>query len=269
MEDLKQMQLTPDTHIWFDQLSDWTPAGRLEELKELFIAIPPPFRSTIPPQFNQPLPSSYNTPEPKQPNQRLLVAAATIGVVAIVAALLYFTSFKSDAAGANGPEGLVNPVDSNAIKLQALEEKEKQRQAANEARTKQNMEYRNNWRKYILFEHNKDYRVSSLGGISNLKVAVWNNADKVLDEVVLTINYYKENGEHWETKEITLSNIQPGSYESSEVPNTSRGTRFEAEISKVTAKSLHFCYNSAYEGGGVSVINVGLSGNPNDPWFCK
>jgi hypothetical protein len=49
IEELEEMQITRETSVWFEGLSDWTSAGQLDELKSLFDAsIPPPFKSLKP-----------------------------------------------------------------------------------------------------------------------------------------------------------------------------------------------------------------------------
>ncbi|HLP55738.1 MAG TPA: DUF4339 domain-containing protein [Fluviicola sp.] len=59
LEDLRSQNITKDTPIWFEGLSDWTVAGKIEEISELFDSPkPPPFRGqeTPPPFKSQPAP---------------------------------------------------------------------------------------------------------------------------------------------------------------------------------------------------------------------
>ena len=46
--ELKERKITVETPIWFEGLTDWTTAGEVVELKELFILAPPPFKKTEP-----------------------------------------------------------------------------------------------------------------------------------------------------------------------------------------------------------------------------
>ncbi len=262
--ELKSKNILPDTPVWFDTLKGWTPAGRIDELKELFTSVPPP--------FNQPIPPLYDSFQSERtPNKKPLMVGGALTFVTVIIAIIYFSNNRSEAASPNLQVASsqiitdsIATVDPDKIRLQELEAKEKRRQAANEALTKKNMEYRNNWRKYVEPNTNR-YRIDSWGGIYDLEIYATNNTDKIIDEVIVTIDYYKENGGLYTTKEVSITNIQPNSYGSAKVPNTNRGTRIETRISKITSRSLHFCYNSDYEGS----FSQGISGNENDPWFCK
>ena len=49
IEELKGKNISPETPVWYDGLADWTTAGQLEELKEIFVHTPPPFHAaTVP-----------------------------------------------------------------------------------------------------------------------------------------------------------------------------------------------------------------------------
>jgi hypothetical protein len=277
LEEIKQKNINPETHIWFDLLPDWTPAGRLEELKELFGATPPPFRNSLPPRFDQPLPSYGAYAETKRPNRSQLYAGIAAGALAVVIGIFYFTSNKSAANSTTGPEVFTDTatrvVDSNKIKLEALEEKERQRQTANEELTKKNREYRNNWGKYIDFSTNS-YRVGSLGGIYDLEIYISNNTDKILDEVTIKVDYYLANGSYYKQQEVEVRNIQPNSAKSVRVPDASRGTRIETAISRITSRSLHFCYDRLNDlefsiSTDTTTMAAPVKEKSLDPWFCK
>ena len=46
-EELKEKNITAETPVWYDGLPDWTTAGQLEELKDIFVHTPPPFHATV------------------------------------------------------------------------------------------------------------------------------------------------------------------------------------------------------------------------------
>jgi hypothetical protein len=62
-EELKQKGISRGTPIWFEGLSNWTNAGDIEELKEIFSNIPPPFQSAVetPPLPDHQILSQYTT----------------------------------------------------------------------------------------------------------------------------------------------------------------------------------------------------------------
>lgn len=43
LEELQAKNITAETPVWYDGLPDWTTAGQLEELKDIFVHTPPPF----------------------------------------------------------------------------------------------------------------------------------------------------------------------------------------------------------------------------------
>lgn len=272
LEELKSKNFTADIHIWFDTLKEWTPAGQVEELKSLFASTPPPFKSMTPPAFDKPLPTNYAAEFNEQPKSKkpLTIGLIVLGVAAVVA-IFYFINKSS---GSSIPQ--FDPLDTSAQyqndkrRLDSLDQIEKDRQARNEALTKKNMEYRNNWRKYIEHRPN-NYRVDSWGGIYGLEIYVTNKTDNIIDEVVVTVTYYKSDGSFHTSKEVPVYNIQPNSYKSVKVPDTNRGTRIETEISKITSRSIHFCYDNIYDNlrPGVDSVAGMPDRNPVDPWFCK
>lgn len=57
IEALRAQQLTPETYVWREGLTDWVKAGTLPELSELFNQTPPPYGQQ--PQYGQ---QSYGAP---------------------------------------------------------------------------------------------------------------------------------------------------------------------------------------------------------------
>lgn len=57
IEALRTPQLTPETYIWREGLTDWVKAGTLPELSELFNQTPPPYGQQ--PQYGQPQQPGY------------------------------------------------------------------------------------------------------------------------------------------------------------------------------------------------------------------
>lgn len=44
LEELKQNNITRNTPVWYEGMSDWTEAGTIDELKSLFPVVPPPLK---------------------------------------------------------------------------------------------------------------------------------------------------------------------------------------------------------------------------------
>jgi serine/threonine-protein kinase len=130
--------------------------------------------------------------------------------------------------------------------------------ADNTSTDQKNKVFRRNWSGYINHKASK-YKLKPLGGISGLVIYLNNKSERIIDEVIVKVTYYKTDGSVFETKEIRFNNIQPNSQDQFKVPNTQRGTKVTTEISKVTSRSYQFCYNS----------ESSSSKSQSDPWFCK
>lgn len=46
LDELKGFRITKQTKVWFEELSDWTPAGEISELNDLFDSTPPIINNT-------------------------------------------------------------------------------------------------------------------------------------------------------------------------------------------------------------------------------
>lgn len=62
LEDLKTKNITRDTMVWYEGISEWTKASAVSELQAIFIQTPPPFQSKTPPTYNKVNPSSNPIP---------------------------------------------------------------------------------------------------------------------------------------------------------------------------------------------------------------
>ena len=53
IDDLKAKNISRETPIWFDGINEWTTAEKIDELKSLFEAVPPPFKTATPPPIQK------------------------------------------------------------------------------------------------------------------------------------------------------------------------------------------------------------------------
>ena len=108
LEELENLKLTKETPIWHKELDNWTTAGKLDELKELFTSIPPPFtpKQDAPPPFeeNQDSPppfkksqESASTPIHKSNSnkKRNLIILISVLLIGGVTAIIVVNSTKS------------------------------------------------------------------------------------------------------------------------------------------------------------------------------
>jgi hypothetical protein len=247
IDELRQQNISPQTPVWTSTLKDWTPAEQVEELKSLFTSTAPPSRKSVQTQFRPPA------------HRKPWIFVLSIASI-IFAAIIIFANKKNKETDQSN-------VDSSGIAVskksrqQELDEKERQRLALENAQEIINREYRNNWGKYIIHKTNK-FKVGFFGGISELEITVTNNTENLVDEVVIKIDYIKESGDLWETKDVVVNNIQPGTSKTVKAPESSRGIQIKTRITSITAKSLSFCYDTTTE-------KQKRKSNPADPWKCR
>lgn len=92
IEDLKNKKIKKDTPIWYEGLDNWTTSGKVEELKELFTAVPPPFNEPkkTPPPIQKPTVEKQATVQPTKKKSRtgLKVAIFIFALIIIAVAIM-------------------------------------------------------------------------------------------------------------------------------------------------------------------------------------
>lgn len=85
---------------------------------------------------------------------------------------------------------------------------------------------------------NNDYDVGSFGGIKNLQLTVSNRSRYALDEVNVTVTYYKPMNEFLKSETVSCGSIAAGSAKTIPVPKSSRGIKVSCKISNIESKEL-------------------------------
>lgn len=119
IEDLKTKLINKDTPIWYDGLSDWTTADKIEEFKDLLNSTtPPPFTSKQTPPINK-LHTTTPTVEPKKKsNFGKTIAIVVVVLIAIVGGLVIFNNMSSGS-------GYSSNGDTYQEKVMTIEEIER------------------------------------------------------------------------------------------------------------------------------------------------
>lgn len=222
-EELKDKKVERDTPVWFDGLQDWTPAEKIEDLKDFLKSVPPAFIKTTnssPPPINAPLKK-----EPKVHFSEAKLAGASLmrrlryGVLFLIVSGIMISVVYS----------YVNNLESERQLFQY------QSAVASEESNKENV--RNNITSYVKAELN-NYEYNSLGGIHNLEVSVTNSSDYLIDKVKVKLFYYKPNGNVWDTRIIEFSLLDPNTTSTIKIPDTDRGVRVEQDIVSIKSASI-------------------------------
>lgn len=258
IEELKQKDITKETPIWYQGLNDWTTAGEINELSSFFQGTPPPLKAA-PPAYAH---SSVNKEAvPVTKNRKPILY---LGITTVIAVAVFLGIKNNETAAASH-----NPLDTSAEfanmtnKLAEMERKEKEKAERDAVLAKeqaelenQNREYRTNWEKYITFKNTEPVISYLLGGVSEFKVAVSNRTSFILDQVDISVDYIRKNGDVYKTETVKLFNVNPSSYETAIAPSSVNGVKIDVKISKIICKKMNFCYPS-------------FSGEENDPYYCR
>jgi hypothetical protein len=264
IEQLKEFPLKNDTPVWYEGLQNWTIVGNINELKSLveIDALPPKFdkftfdiSNIKPPRFIDPTELNFQKPTPrKKKTTRNIVIV--LGVLSLLfMGLMAFSYADSDSYyDENG-----NLIEIN--NAASIDETERNR--INEELTIKNRNYRNNFEKYIRVSTNQ-YSYNVLGGISNLDVIVFNDTEYMLNEIIVNVDYIKDNGDIYKSESIIINNIPPYQNKSVSAPESSRGTSVDVRMDGINSKKMHFCF---FVTNGIGTFSEPEF--PEDPYFCR
>lgn len=260
-DQLKTLQLTNETPIWFEGLPNWTTAGTIPELQSIVNSC------ILPPKFEKAVPLSVSPPAFQKPEyiihelplkKNTIIRNVFIGMGAM--ALIYFLAFaflkmNREEAQPYNTETAEQVIDEPAIQL---DNREDEQVRVNAEITAKNRKIRNSIDNYVGVSTNT-FTVDALGGITNLDAVVQNNTQFLLDEVVVEVEYIKENGNVFKTELVTIYNIPGKQDKSASAPDSERGLSVNVKVISIRSKELKLCYDNlvAPEAGKV------------DPYFCK
>lgn len=262
IDELKIRNIKADTPVWFDSLPNWTPAGNIEELKFLFISVPPPFKTATPPPIPQTTTEEKNLLKNRSKSIRYKIYLFFIGGVLIF--VLAFFYYKSKSSLQQNHElssqlSIVQQQLQDKADEQNKQEQEKQQRLA--AATARNMEYRNNWYNYISVDISS-FKALTFGGFDDIIIKAKNDSEFPIDIIVAEVTYFKENGDIYKTEEVSITDIAAKDFLFLNAPGSSRGTRLAIDIVKITARKFNFCYDRNLMLGKYD------DRNPKDPWKC-
>lgn len=117
--------------------------------------------------------------------------------------------------------------------------------------------YRRNWKQFIAVT-TSDYRTGFLGGIKDLQVIVRNQSEYSLDNVVVTVQYMKGNGDIFKTEQYTINDVPAKGSKSVQASSSRKGQKVALQLVSITSQPMNFCW---------SVNKPAAPGNP-DPYLC-
>ncbi len=131
IEELKEKNITAETHVWFEGASEWVKAGSVPELKEVLSRgganTPPPFTPQAPPPIQK---REEQQPKIKEDGYskfgKVLRWTGILGLLAIVGfvGLNYLQSNRSGSTENSVIEIVVNPPSPRVVTSRSEEAKE-------------------------------------------------------------------------------------------------------------------------------------------------
>jgi hypothetical protein len=104
------------------------------------------------------------------------------------------------------------------------------------------MQTRNNITNLIQVTTNQ-FSVDTFSGISNLDVIVANNTGYTIDQIIVAIDYIKENGGIYTTEYLTFNEVPAYQNKSLSAPDSNRGLSVNLTKLTITASELNLCYD--------------------------
>lgn len=190
--------------------------------------------SEIPPS----LPPYEDTPKSKNSGSFKYLALLLI-VLLIGATTIWFYRRASNLSETNDAlEKKVQQANDSVNQERAMRlqrEKEMQRQA--KEKEDKIKEVSSNIGKYLTSKATYDFN-STFGGIDNVQVTVSNNSDFKINEVTISLMYIKKNGDLYDTKSVTLSNIAAHQQKTVQGPDSKRGMSMSTKITAFQSDEL-------------------------------
>lgn len=117
--------------------------------------------------------------------------------------------------------------------------------------------FRHNWKQFIAISTN-DYRTGFLGGVKDLKLIVRNQTEYPLDNVVISVDYMRANGDVFKTEQYTVNNVPAKGSQSVSAASSRKGQKVEIKLVSVTSQPMNFCW----------AANKSVAAGDPDPYQC-
>jgi hypothetical protein len=125
---------------------------------------------------------------------------------------------------------------------QQIAERKEQQQRVQGKFVERRAYYRRNWQQFIAVSTN-DYRTGLLGGIKNLELIVRNQTEYPLDNVVVTVQYLRSNGEVFKTEPYTINEVPAKGSRSVEAAGSRKGMKVQLKLMSITSQAMNFCWS--------------------------
>ncbi|RYY83625.1 MAG: DUF4339 domain-containing protein [Chitinophagaceae bacterium] len=230
VSELKDHGIKNDTHVWAEGMDGWRKAGDIDELKFLFVVVPPPFpgAAPVPPPFEAAEPGApfHDEELADQPvrTRRKRRLGLVFFISGIVLALAVFAIYQNAQK---------NAEEADKLSMRIM------------------------WDRHLSARHS-DYKYSNWGGIYGLKVIFTNDSKYMMNEMTATVSYIKANGDIWRNVPVTIYNVAPYTTITQSMEDVERGTSVEVQLTGAVSREAEFNMVKGYD-----------SGNPGDRYHMR
>jgi hypothetical protein len=117
--------------------------------------------------------------------------------------------------------------------------------------------YRRNWKQFISV-NTSDYRTGFLGGIKDLQIIVRNQTEYALDNVVVSVQYMKANGDVFKTEQYTINDVPAKGTRSVDASSSRKGQKVSLKLESITSQPMNLCWS----------LNKPAAPGDEDPYKC-
>ncbi len=157
----------------------------------------------------------------------------------------------------NENRDLRKSLEQSGMIAQQISDRKDMQQRVNAQFVDRRVYFRKNWQQFITVSVN-DYRTGLFGGIKDLNITVRNQTDYPLENVVVSLQYLKNNNEIFKTEQYTINSIPAQGQQSLAASNSRKGSKAVVKLLRITSQAMNFCW---------SVDKAVTPGNP-DPYAC-
>jgi len=142
----------------------------------------------------------------------------------------------------NENRDLRHSLDVNGQTARQIADRSEIRQRSEGTFVERRTYYRRNWKQFIAV-NTSDYRTGFLGGIKDLQVIVRNQTEYPLDNVVVSVQYMKGNGDVFKTEQYTINDVPAKGTKSVSASSSRKGQKVALKLVSITSQPMNLCWS--------------------------
>lgn len=157
----------------------------------------------------------------------------------------------------NENRDLKHSLDVNSNTARQIADRSEVRQRTEGTFVERRTYYRRNWKQFIAVT-TSDYRTGFLGGIKDLRIIVRNQTEYPLDNVVVSVQYMKGNGDVFKTEQYTINDVPAKGTKSVDASSSRKGQKVALQLQSITSQPMNMCWS----------VNKPAAPGDVDPYLC-